>query len=543
MLEKAKGIDVSYHRGEVDWSAVRHSGVSFAFVKATEGVGFIDPQFVSNWVKMRSAGLIRGAYHFYRPDIDALAQARHFLQRIQPFLHEFDMPPVLDVENSPAFVREAFQGMSPAQRIGGIRAWLEEVLRNTGRTPIIYTNPDTWRTSLGDTATLTRHPLWIANYGVAAPIVPAGGWAGSGWTFWQFTDRGAVPGVNQGRPPVDMNYYQGTEQQLLGWLGIAGLPHTVPELSNAEMLAAIGAATKKHGANLVLLLDSLRLGYLQDAAYAPLPYDGLAPLDLDIPEPILDSLMTQVDLILADRAGTVSTYPLYALTNQQVINGFYEAAETLGQGGWALLHSAGLAHLANDRQARYRGPRLETIESLSGAQMDALSKVFGIVFAQVPPDDQSPVPYSGITNQMMINAIYRLAGLLGLPGWTMVERLGLAELVNDRTAEYRGPLLMELRNISDSDRSALAGYLNIEYGPTTQEGPYPGLLNQEMINVFYRAAQMLNASGWGLLAQAGLAHLAASPEIRNALYAGPAVNDLPGLDSTEKAMILRVLTG
>ena len=61
------GIDVSHHQGDVDWNAVGQAGIAFAFAKSTEGDTFQDPQFGTNCAGMKEAGIIRGAYHFFRP--------------------------------------------------------------------------------------------------------------------------------------------------------------------------------------------------------------------------------------------------------------------------------------------------------------------------------------------------------------------------------------------------------------------------------------------------------------------------------------------
>ena len=63
---------------------------------------------------------------------------------------------------------------------------------------------------LGDSQAFSNYPLWIANYGVEAPAVPANNWGGKSWTFWQYSDDGVVPGVNGGAPPVDVNRYRGS---------------------------------------------------------------------------------------------------------------------------------------------------------------------------------------------------------------------------------------------------------------------------------------------------------------------------------------------
>jgi lysozyme len=73
---------------------------------------------------------------------------------------------------------------------------------------MIYTSPSFWVTATGDSKKFARngHPLWIANWRVHKPTVPAGNWAGHGWTFWQWTDCGEVNGI---KGCVDKDRYGG----------------------------------------------------------------------------------------------------------------------------------------------------------------------------------------------------------------------------------------------------------------------------------------------------------------------------------------------
>ncbi|KPQ38999.1 MAG: lysozyme [Phormidium sp. OSCR] len=186
-----RGIDVSDHQGTVNWTAVSKSGVEFAITKATEGGTFVADSFQRNWSGIRSVGLVRGAYHFYRPRTDALAQANLFLNMVK--LQPGDLPPVLDIESD--------DGVDPERIRAGIRSWLVRVEAATGRRPILYTYPGFWE-RLGNWQDFREYPLWIAHYTTAArPWVP-GGWGT--WTMWQFTDRGTVDGVTG---PVDVNSF------------------------------------------------------------------------------------------------------------------------------------------------------------------------------------------------------------------------------------------------------------------------------------------------------------------------------------------------
>src|SRR5581483_7236413 len=61
-----KGIDVSHYQGTINWTSVKNSGVSFAFIKATEGLTIKDQDFDANWAGAKAVGIVRGAYHFAR---------------------------------------------------------------------------------------------------------------------------------------------------------------------------------------------------------------------------------------------------------------------------------------------------------------------------------------------------------------------------------------------------------------------------------------------------------------------------------------------
>ena len=76
-----------------------------------------------------------------------------------------------------------------------------------GRKPIVYTNRTSWAQT-GDTLSFAQrgHALWVANWDVSAPLVPADNWAGESWTIWQYTSSGSVPGI-AGR--VDRNWLRG----------------------------------------------------------------------------------------------------------------------------------------------------------------------------------------------------------------------------------------------------------------------------------------------------------------------------------------------
>jgi lysozyme len=196
------GIDVSDHQGSVDWNAVKQAGKFFAFIKATDGITWTDPDFATNWSGAKAAGLLRGAYHFYETNDDPTAQAENFLNAVQ--LEAGDLPPVVDIE-------KLHSGGSVSQVVKDLQTWLDVVEKATGRMPIIYTDRSFWA-SLG-TSAFGLYPLWIAEYGVQSPSLPAG-WAS--WTFWQFSESGTVAGVSGS---VDLDVFNGSIAELKALAG------------------------------------------------------------------------------------------------------------------------------------------------------------------------------------------------------------------------------------------------------------------------------------------------------------------------------------
>jgi lysozyme len=195
---QALGIDVSGYQTSVDWQRLAAAGLSFAFIKATEGSALVDHRFAENWAEAKSAGVLRGAYHFFRPQLDAASQAQLFLAQLQD---RGELPPVLDVELA--------NDVAPAQIINGVKAWLELVSASLGR-PLLYTMPGFWDTLPHDPWFAANADLWVAHWGVQTPALVNGF---SSWRFWQFTNKASLSGT-AGAFAADENRFNGTVDEL-----------------------------------------------------------------------------------------------------------------------------------------------------------------------------------------------------------------------------------------------------------------------------------------------------------------------------------------
>ncbi|EIN08590.1 glycoside hydrolase family 25 protein [Punctularia strigosozonata HHB-11173 SS5] len=187
-----KGIDVSAYQPSVDWATVKANGVSFAYIKATEGTTYTNAYFSSQYTGATNAALIRGAYHFAHPDSSSGAtQATYFLAHGGGWSSDgITLPGALDIEYNPSGA-ECY-GLSASAMVSWIKDFSNTYHSKTGVYPVIYTTTDWWTTCTGNSAAFgSTNPLWLAHFASSIGTTPAG-WSYA--TFWQYADSGTNPG-------------------------------------------------------------------------------------------------------------------------------------------------------------------------------------------------------------------------------------------------------------------------------------------------------------------------------------------------------------
>jgi GH25 family lysozyme M1 (1,4-beta-N-acetylmuramidase) len=204
---RVPGIDVSKWQGDIDWAAVASTRIRYVIMRSTIGdTGStplsVDPRYGEYLAGATANGLVVGAYHranVGRADGDAEEEADFFVDLSQ--IEAGDVIPVIDIEET--------HGLTVLEMQAWVRAWVKRVYARTGVRPMVYSSPSFWRTNMGDATWFATNgdPLWIAHWGVDDPDVPAQGWDGRGWTYWQWTSTGSVDGISTA---VDRDRYEGS---------------------------------------------------------------------------------------------------------------------------------------------------------------------------------------------------------------------------------------------------------------------------------------------------------------------------------------------
>lgn len=190
----ALGIDVSKWNGNIDWNAVKNSGINYVIIRcgyrgSSQGSLVVDPKFTANIKGATAAGLKVGVYFFTQAvnEVEAVQEASMVLEQIKNY--KISYPVFLDVESSGGRA----DGIDKATRTAVCKAFCQTI-QNAGYNAGVYANKS-WLTTKLDPSALSAYKIWLAQY-AAKPTYTGR------YDLWQYRSTGSVSGISGN---VDMN--------------------------------------------------------------------------------------------------------------------------------------------------------------------------------------------------------------------------------------------------------------------------------------------------------------------------------------------------
>lgn len=194
------GVDVSHYQGEINWNDIEAQNVSFAFIKVTEGSGYIDEYSSKNLTEAAETDIKISAYHFFSFDSPGKTQAENYISVVSP--DAIDMPPVVDIE----YYGDKQTNKPTEEECEEIlRPLLELLEEHYGEKPIIYTTLPVYNRYIKEN--FSDYPLWIRNVFCEPQLID--------WKFWQYSDKGELYGFKGEEKYIDLNVYNGSEEEFL----------------------------------------------------------------------------------------------------------------------------------------------------------------------------------------------------------------------------------------------------------------------------------------------------------------------------------------
>ena len=180
------GIDVSYHQGAINWSAVKASGVQFAFVRAGSFKSGTDAYYHQNMKGAIAAGIPVGIYVYSYATTPQMATNEALFAISVAKDYPVSYPIAYDIEDS------YHKGMSTAEIQALINSFCVTI-ESAGYTPIVYSGKNFFNTKIG----AISQDKWVAQYASACDY--------PSYSFWQASSKGKINGVS-GNVDIDYQY-------------------------------------------------------------------------------------------------------------------------------------------------------------------------------------------------------------------------------------------------------------------------------------------------------------------------------------------------
>ena len=214
--DTAYAIDISHYQTVTNWDAEMAyklfgtRQLKGMFMKATEGGTYVDDKYysfsenVSKYPQIK----VKGAYHFYRTNVNSGVQANHFADVLDkdPYFDKSKHFFVIDVEENKA-------GYSGSTFAGALQNFLDTMKSRGYKKPMIYSGKYFWDDNIGTAgkSLWTQAKLWMPRYGADDGNIPPGDkWyteipVGSDHvSVWQFTSKGKVDGISSSGLDLDL---------------------------------------------------------------------------------------------------------------------------------------------------------------------------------------------------------------------------------------------------------------------------------------------------------------------------------------------------
>lgn len=201
--------DNNYTPYRIDFNKSWVNGADGVIIRAGQNT-WIDEDYLDNCRNADRAGLPRGAYWFYDSRLSPIPQADLFADIVS--ISGF---PPLGIWGD---YEENYGGLYGGE--ANFRLFMDRLATKfPGKLIGVYTGPSYWntKTTAAGRNYFKKFPLWVANYKVLFPTIPAP------WTeyaLWQYTAEGDGAAFGAESQEIDINLFRGTLEQYKSMFGL-----------------------------------------------------------------------------------------------------------------------------------------------------------------------------------------------------------------------------------------------------------------------------------------------------------------------------------
>ena len=192
-----RGIDVSAHQGNINWDAVKASGIEFAIIRISYGQNSVDSKAIRNIEECIRVGMPFGVYVYsYALNVNnAMNEANLVIKTLAPYKNKIKFPVIIDMEDADGY--KTRNGMPSNETLIDICEKECLMFEEAGYYAAIYASKSWFDTKL-NSSRLERFDKWMAWWSMSA----SSKFDHNAYGLWQYTSAGKVDGITGN---VDMN--------------------------------------------------------------------------------------------------------------------------------------------------------------------------------------------------------------------------------------------------------------------------------------------------------------------------------------------------
>lgn len=161
-----RGVTVNQNNGYIDFESLKNKGISFVYLKATQGAAYTDDSFTSNFQRSQGSQLPIGVYHYFSFTSSPTAQFKNFVRQVK--YNTGSLPICIQIQYYGSFNQSSIHWKKASKEV----RYLSALLRNYYKRPVVISATKQIIKSLKLTAN-SKTQFWLTNGRIGKPNADA----------------------------------------------------------------------------------------------------------------------------------------------------------------------------------------------------------------------------------------------------------------------------------------------------------------------------------------------------------------------------------
>ncbi|KRL09690.1 glycoside hydrolase family protein [Lentilactobacillus otakiensis DSM 19908 = JCM 15040] len=197
-----RGVTVNQSNGYIDFESLKNKGISFVYLKATQGAAYTDDSFDTNFERSQGSQLPIGVYHYFSFTSSPTAQFKNFVRQVK--YNTGSLPICIQIQYYGTFDQSSVHWKTVRKEV----RYLSKLLRNYYKRPVVISATQQIIKSLQLKAN-AKTQFWLTDGKIGKPNADA--------TFIQADDKASFK-LDKQLVFLPMSVFNGNRREWRGYV-------------------------------------------------------------------------------------------------------------------------------------------------------------------------------------------------------------------------------------------------------------------------------------------------------------------------------------